>query len=196
MSALILPYPNFVNGVNSDAEQVDANNAAVKSFVDSEVVHVDGSKDFTGYPQLPAAAPTFPRHPARKQDMDALGASTAFTPAWTAATTNPVLGNGTLEGWWSRTGKRVSVDIKLTIGTTTTFGSGPWSFSLPVDAVRLDIGTWLVIPPGPKFGSCYTEVSKVTPCADTAFFSSTVPVAWSGTPFSHVLYLSIDYEVA
>jgi hypothetical protein len=59
------------------------------------------------------------------------GTWTSYTPAWTASTTNPVLGNGTLVGRYSKVGKMVDFAIQLTAGSTTTFGSGQWSFSLP-----------------------------------------------------------------
>lgn len=58
---------------------------------------------------------------------------TAYTPAWTAATTNPALGNGTLVGAYLSLGKLVVWRIRLTIGSTTTLGSGIYSFSLPVN---------------------------------------------------------------
>lgn len=55
----------------------------------------------------------------------------SWTPVWTAATTNPVLGNGTLEGRVCRIGQMVYIEILLASGTTTTFGTGAWIFSLP-----------------------------------------------------------------
>ncbi len=55
-----------------------------------------------------------------------------YTPSWTGSGGNPSLGDGTLYGTWSRDGNRVHVDIELTMGSTTTFGSGEWRFSLPV----------------------------------------------------------------
>lgn len=71
-----------------------------------------------------------------------------YTPVWTAVTTNPVLGNGTLIGKYIRTGRKVTVIINLQPGTTTTFGSGGWRFSLPFRIQRgvglahaLDAGT-------------------------------------------------------
>lgn len=57
---------------------------------------------------------------------------TAYTPAVTATTTDPVVGNGTLTGQYIQIGSLVWVKIVLVAGTTTTFGSGFWRFSLPV----------------------------------------------------------------
>jgi hypothetical protein len=78
-------------------------------------------------------------------------AATSYTPAWTAVVTNPVLGNGTLTGRYVRHGDLVSVWIMLTMGTTTTTGSGQWEFSLPVamgSTVRFVAGTVQAIDSG------------------------------------------------
>ncbi|MDG4790366.1 hypothetical protein O7626_31355 [Micromonospora sp. WMMD1102] len=61
---------------------------------------------------------------------------TTYTPTWTGSLTNPVLGNGTLEGKWRQVDPlMVAVRIKLVPGSTTTFGSGNYKFALPVAAV-------------------------------------------------------------
>lgn len=57
---------------------------------------------------------------------------TAFTPVWVGASTNPVIGNGTLSGRYSQIGKHVTAQWYLRPGSTTTFGSGAYSFTLPV----------------------------------------------------------------
>lgn len=59
---------------------------------------------------------------------------TSYTPTWTAVTTNPVIGNGNLDGHYIQYGKTVHFRISMTAGTTTTFGSGAWGFALPVAA--------------------------------------------------------------
>lgn len=60
------------------------------------------------------------------------GAWTPFTPPWTAQTTNPAIGNGTITGAYVQIGKTVHFRFKLIFGSTTTGGSGTWMFSLPV----------------------------------------------------------------
>jgi hypothetical protein len=58
---------------------------------------------------------------------------TAYTPVWTAPTTNPVLGNGTLTGqYMAQNGKTIHYRIVLIMGSTTTYGSGMYLLSLPV----------------------------------------------------------------
>lgn len=69
--------------------------------------------------------------------VDTLGED--FTPVWTASTTNPTLGNGTLTGRLTRTGKLVNVDIELEFGSTTSPGSGTYTFSLPAAYSNLTV---------------------------------------------------------
>ncbi|TIV83789.1 MAG: hypothetical protein E5V64_06385 [Mesorhizobium sp.] len=57
-----------------------------------------------------------------------------YTPTWTGSVTNPAIGNGTLSGTYVKIGRLVHVDILMQTGSTTTYGSGVWSFSLPFTA--------------------------------------------------------------
>jgi hypothetical protein len=64
--------------------------------------------------------------------MQGGGAWSTYTPVWTGSTSNPSLGNGSIEGYYSQTGKQVMVSIELTHGSTTKRGTGATMFSLPV----------------------------------------------------------------
>jgi hypothetical protein len=65
--------------------------------------------------------------------MGWIGVWTSYTVVWTGAVTNPVLGNGTLTAaYMNRPGGTCKLRMELHIGSTTTFGSGAWSFSLPI----------------------------------------------------------------
>ena len=57
---------------------------------------------------------------------------TSFTPTWTAATANPVLGNGSLTGKYRRSANSDIVHfwIKLLMGSTTTYGTGVYRFGI------------------------------------------------------------------
>jgi hypothetical protein len=57
--------------------------------------------------------------------------SIAYTPTLSSGGTAPVLGNGTINGRWTRQGSTVFVTIEFTMGSTTTLGSGGLQFSLP-----------------------------------------------------------------
>jgi hypothetical protein len=62
------------------------------------------------------------------------GASTSYTTAWTASTTNPTIGNGTLTSRYVRAGNLCLVSINLLFGSTTLGGTGSYFFSLPFTA--------------------------------------------------------------
>lgn len=59
---------------------------------------------------------------------------TAFTPVLTATTTNPTIGNGSMQGQYVVSGDRVDFDIQIVIGSTTQRGAGYWMVDLPVAA--------------------------------------------------------------
>lgn len=56
---------------------------------------------------------------------------TSYTPVWTNSVGAPTLGNGTLAGWYRREGTTLYFRGRLTIGSTTTVGSGDIRVSLP-----------------------------------------------------------------
>lgn len=59
---------------------------------------------------------------------------TSYTPTWTSSGTAPSLGNGTITGRYMRIGNLVTVQLNLTMGSTTTFGTGVYFFSIPLTA--------------------------------------------------------------
>ena len=64
--------------------------------------------------------------------MNSIGAvSETFTPTWTASGTAPAIGNGTLTGRYFRIQKIVFVQMLFVAGSTTTYGTGNYSFSVP-----------------------------------------------------------------
>lgn len=126
-----------------------------------------------------------------------------FTCTWTGATTNPVLGNGTLVANVSRHGQRVTMTVFLTAGTTTTFGTGNWMFSLPfvesnigdtfqvqmTCAGGLYIGVGSVGSPANRAGSIFTSTST------SQAVQSTVPAAWAANS-SNTLKFTASYLAA
>ncbi|GAA1164070.1 hypothetical protein F4556_002354 [Kitasatospora gansuensis] len=69
----------------------------------------------------------------------AQGDYTAYTPAWTASTTNPVLNNGTLAARWARIGGQINCRGTLQLGSLSNGGTGTWFLSLPVAAASVGI---------------------------------------------------------
>lgn len=73
-------------------------------------------------------------------NMKAIGDPwTSFTPTWTASTTNPTVGNGSLQGFYMQAGKLVHFRIRVTFGSTSTVGSGTYFWTLPVSSVSTHI---------------------------------------------------------
>lgn len=119
----------------------------------------------------------------------ALGAWTTYTPTWTTSGTPPALGNGTLVGRYKQLdANTVLVHISLTAGTTTTFGTGTWSFALPVAAVAgqgaqyltghiLDSGTDNKLAAG-TIGAGASTVEQVVPEGGNVV-TNTVPQTWA-----------------
>ena len=125
---------------------------------------------------------------------------TAYTPTWTMSTTNPVIGNGTLVGRFSRIGKTIDFMIQITMGSTTTFGTGAqWILSLPVtaafvgqgyNAMCLDSSTT-----GKFLATAYpvstSAVGLLTIAQPGAGVTATVPLPWA---VSDVLTVVGRYE--
>jgi hypothetical protein len=65
---------------------------------------------------------------------DAYSASTVYVPTWSTGGTQPVRGNGTIDGRYklhAGYGKECLFKFRVTFGTTTTYGTGSWNISLP-----------------------------------------------------------------
>lgn len=136
------------------------------------------------------------------------GAWSTYTPTWTGATTNPSLGNGSLTGVYSLTGKTCHAHIDLTTGTTTAFGSGIWSFALPFTSASghgTRVGSAHAL--GTVSPSRHGGQNLVSPGATTTtpFFaadwnSSPLAGADASTPFawgtSYQMRISFTYEIA
>lgn len=64
-------------------------------------------------------------------NMD-MGAWPDYNPVWSTPGTAPNIGNGSLTGEYREDGKSLTVHIRFVPGSTTTFGTGAWRFSMPV----------------------------------------------------------------
>ena len=67
--------------------------------------------------------------------LNTIGAAwETWTPAWTSSGTQPALNNGTISGRYTRINKLVVAQGILSVGSTTTFGTGGYFISIPVTA--------------------------------------------------------------
>lgn len=134
------------------------------------------------------------------------GTWTSYTPTWTASGTNPVLGNGTLIGKYALIGKTCHGHINLVMGSTTTYGSGIWSWALPaasandgttrIGSAHMLSGGYrasgdIVISPNASTASIYFPASVTDTRLSGA--NATTPITWSQTDQIRVTF---TYETA
>jgi hypothetical protein len=111
-----------------------------------------------------------------------------YTPSWTATTTNPSIGNGTIHGHYTREGRTVTATVTITMGSSTTYGTGTWKVSLPFTRAAVNpraTGALFMFDSGTIFRS---GVALVDGGADFAqfvtdsavnFLSATEPFTWA-----------------
>jgi len=130
-----------------------------------------------------------------------VGAWQSYTVSWTAATTNPSIGNGTLTGRYVQIGKTVICSISLTMGSTTTYGSGNWSFSLPY-AVKnsYSLGQWASYGAGAVYNTGHSilypntgVVSSFIRDSGVSYLNATTPHTWAS---GSELHFFATYETA
>lgn len=84
-----------------------------------------------------------------------------YTPVWSSTSTQPVLNNGSIYGRYALLGRLVHLYVELTMGSTTTYGTGQYRFSLPIpsEANRL----WCVpgLAADVSVGGAYEDLTGV-----------------------------------
>lgn len=55
-----------------------------------------------------------------------------YSAAWTSSGTNPAIGNGSITGRYIQLGKTILFRVTITMGSSTTYGTGGYAVSLPV----------------------------------------------------------------
>ena len=130
---------------------------------------------------------------------DIYSPSQTYTPVWTGG--SPTIGDGSLNGQYSRRGQYAKVNIQLTGGSTTTWGSGAWTFSLPYSASRNFTGSaYIEDASGVSVyvGVAYlvsgsNAVYVVTNGSTSSYVGSASPMAWAQ---SDKLYIDIEYLIS
>jgi hypothetical protein len=134
--------------------------------------------------------------------VDIASVWTNWTPTWTSATSGtPSAGNGTLLAAYKRadTAKTVHFRLRLIAGTTTAYGVGAWSFTLPagLDATSFQTCSGFLFDTsstsryavaGYLTGSSINRVAYTT----TVGISGTAPFTWGTGDF---LLLNGSYEI-
>ncbi|MFJ8555317.1 hypothetical protein [Streptomyces sp. NPDC093676] len=141
----------------------------------------------------------------RDQFNSFFGTWTTYTPTWTASTTNPSIGNGTITGRYLKIGRTVLAELYISVGSTTTIGSGTYLLTVPfpkanvgtesVGAARLSAGSVYIgqCVLGPNNSTMnVTFPVQATPGIGQNWTNSTPATLASG----HVMRMSIVYEAS
>ena len=91
----------------------------------------------------------------------------SFNSALSSGGTPPTIGNGSISSFYTRSGNLIICNIELTIGSTTSLGTGGLSFSLPTttsSAMVQECGRWL----GNRGGTFYSGIVQIAGAASTA----------------------------
>ena len=123
---------------------------------------------------------------------------TSYTPTWSSSGTQPVLNNGTITGKYIRSGKFVTANVNLTMGGTTTFGTGTYFLSLPITAASTaDVGAALIydssVDTNRRAGAAVLSTTSLVAFYADGTVAATVPFTWAS---SDVLRFTITYEAA
>lgn len=123
------------------------------------------------------------------------------TPVWKGDSSDPVIGNGTLTSRVYRSGRKLKIEISLTCGSTTTYGTGAWYFTLPDPLENWTAkfnatGALRILDNGTQY---YIGTANVSAGANRIYMfvtngvSSTVPMTWAQ---NDTLVFDIEYEIA
>jgi hypothetical protein len=126
---------------------------------------------------------------------------TSYTPTWSASTTNPTLGNGTMVGFYDQVGKTVDFVMRITFGTTTTAGTGNYTFSLPVGTTGWPQGQPIGIAtmnntgikPGQANINSSSDFYVIRTSTETLISGAGAGAAWASTNY---IYVTGRYETA
>jgi hypothetical protein len=125
----------------------------------------------------------------------------AYTPTWSSTGTPPALGNGSISGAYTKIGRTVLYRIILVMGSTSTFGTGAYTFTLPVAAIggSFPAGSMRILDASPAqqymrhvFQNSVTVVAGIGDGAST-FVAATVPITFAT---SDTIIIAGYYEAA
>jgi hypothetical protein len=135
----------------------------------------------------------------------ALGEWVDYTPTWS---TGGTLNNGTLTGRYTLIGKTCHYELRLDVGSTTTFSAAAFLFTLPLTKrndtyAAMNRGGWYALDSSATAhyqGQCLANTTQVQPVigsgsggALTSAMTNVVPFAWAT---SDALIITGSYEIA
>jgi hypothetical protein len=119
----------------------------------------------------------------------------SYTPVWSSDGTLPVLGDGAATGSYDRNGKDIHAYGVIGIGSTTTFGTGVYRFSVPFTNVGGNhIGTARILDAGSVY---YTGVANISNGNDYVeiSFNNLSQQAQQGVPITYAVGDFIEWDI-
>lgn len=106
--------------------------SCVYELVATDYIEVEVWQDSGGDLSSEVAANATPEFSIMRLDSGSRTASQTYTPTWSSTGTAPAIGNGTITGTYSLLADGlVVVHINMTLGSTSTVGTGNYRWSLP-----------------------------------------------------------------
>lgn len=107
--------------------------------------------------------------------------------SFTSSGGDAALGNGTWLGKYRQVGKAVDFYVKVTLGSTTTVGTGNYRVALPVTPISTEPGMWQVVVADASAGAFYmgivytwtgttASLAVINPAGGVQQVTGTVPV--------------------
>ena len=135
-----------------------------------------------------------------------------YVPSWYGSISNPSLGNGTIYGAFRRLGSVGHLRGVITMGSTTTYGSGEWNITMPagwsasgIITNGYQVGNVLMVPTaGSAYsGFCWaapgsTVLRLVTNASVPASITASAPAAWTASASNWLAWnitVELDYQL-
>lgn len=116
-----------------------------------------------------------------------------YTPTWTSSGTAPSIGNGSISGKFSIEGGYIFALVYQTMGSTTTYGTGVYYWSMPCAISQATMGSAMAFDSGTAFHIGITQPSGSSIVALTEAqannWGQTLPHTWAQNDY---LYLTMS----
>jgi hypothetical protein len=169
----------------------------IRGRVGSQTNIIDSQANFTSPQSMTLLSTNIPVA-ANVYNNFAFTTVRTYVPAWTGSISSPVLGDGTLTGEYFIANGMCQVTVTLTVGSTTTFGSGPWFFTLPITcrSIATQYGSALALDAGTLY---YVGTTDAAGTVLSATFDQTNTQAQSNVPFTWAsgdsLSMTVSYPI-
>lgn len=135
---------------------------------------------------------------------NAFGAWGSYTPTWGSTGTAPAIGNGSIGGAYLQVQKTVMFRMFMQTGSTSTYGTGAYTISLPVNTLSVVDQLVDMVAFDSSTGLYYRGIGKINSgalqrgyfvdgVASTAGWTPTVPFTWAS---GDQLWITGTYEAA